>query len=67
MEGLRASWHEPILRTLLLRAATASIFLGFGGSLLHSLRRARTKIDAVLLGAVIAVGGFSGVFGAADR
>lgn len=64
MEGLRASWHEPILRTLLLRAATAAIFVGFGGSLyiLYAVRELR--IDAVLLGAVIAVGGFSDLFGA---
>jgi MFS family permease len=64
LEGLRASWREPILRTLLLRSATAAIFLGFGGSLyvLYAVRELR--IGDVLLGAVIAVGGFSSVFGA---
>ncbi|HTT64618.1 MAG TPA: MFS transporter [Bryobacteraceae bacterium] len=64
MEGLRASWQEPILRTLLCRTATASISVGFGGSLyiLYAVRE--LKIGAVLLGAVIAVGGFSDLFGA---
>jgi MFS family permease len=64
MEGLRASWHEPILRTLLLRRATASIFLGFGGSLYILFAVRELRLGAVLLGAVIAVGGCSGVFGA---
>jgi len=63
-EGLRASWHEPILRTLLLRAATASIFLGFGGSLYILFAVRELGLGAMLLGAVIAVGGCSGVFGA---
>jgi MFS family permease len=64
MEGLRASWREPILRTLLLRTATAAIFLGFGGSLYILFAVRELRIGAVLLGAVIAVGGCSGVFGA---
>jgi len=64
MEGLRASWREPILRTLLLRSATASIFLGFGGSLYILFAVRELRLGAVLLGAVIAVGGCSGVFGA---
>jgi MFS family permease len=64
MEGLRASWHEPVLRTLLLRRATASIFLGFGGSLYILFAVRELRIGAVLLGAVIAVGGCSSVFGA---
>jgi predicted MFS family arabinose efflux permease len=64
MEGLRASWHEPILRTLLLRAATASFFVGFGGSLYILFAVRELRLNAVLLGAVIAVGGVSGVFGA---
>jgi predicted MFS family arabinose efflux permease len=64
VEGLRASWHQPILRTLLLRSATAAIFLGFGSSLYILLALRELHLDAVLLGVVIAVGGFSGVFGA---
>ena len=64
VDGLRASWHQPILRTLLLRSATAAIFLGFGGSLYILFAVRELRIDAVLLGAVIAVGGCSGVFGA---
>ena len=64
VEGLRASWREPILRTLLLRSATAAIFVGFGGSLYILFAVRDLRLDAVLLGAVISVGGFSGVFGA---
>jgi predicted MFS family arabinose efflux permease len=64
VEGLRASWHEPILRTLLLRSATAAIFGGFGSSLYILFAVRELRIDAVMLGAVIAVGGCSGVFGA---
>ena len=63
-EGLRASWREPILHTLLLRTATASIFLGFGSSLYILFAVRELGLNAVLLGAVIAVGGCSGVFGA---
>jgi len=64
VEGLRASWHEPILRTLLLRSATAATFLGFGSSLYFLLAVRELGLSAALLGAVIAVGGVSGVFGA---
>ena len=64
LEGLRASWHEPILRTLLLRAATSAVFLGFGSSLYILFAVRELRIGAVLLGVVIAVGGCSGVFGA---
>jgi predicted MFS family arabinose efflux permease len=64
MEGLRASWHTPILRTLLLRSATAATFLGFGGSLYILLAVRQLGLGAMLLGAVIAVGGCSGVLGA---
>ena len=59
MEGLRASWREPILRTLLLRAAMAAIFGGFGGSLYILFAVRELRINAVLLGAIISVGGFS--------
>jgi MFS family permease len=64
MEGLRASWHEPILRILLLRTATAAISLGFGGSLYILFAVRELRINAVLLGAIISVGGFSELFGA---
>src|SRR5450755_823094 len=64
VEGLRASWHEPILRTLLLRTATGALFLGFGGSLYFLFAIRELRISAVLLSIVISVGGASGVFGA---
>jgi predicted MFS family arabinose efflux permease len=63
-EGLRASWRNSILRTLLLRTATASVFLGFGSSLYILFAVRELGLNAGLLGAVIAVGGCSGVFGA---
>jgi MFS family permease len=64
LEGLRASWREPILRTLLLRASTSSVFLGFGSSLYILFAVRELRIGAVLLGLVIAVGGCSGLVGA---
>ena len=64
VEGLRASWRQPILRTLLLRSATAALFLGFGGSLYILFAVRDLGLSAVLLGLVIAVGGCSSVFGA---
>ncbi|HXM45963.1 MAG TPA: MFS transporter [Bryobacteraceae bacterium] len=64
VEGLRASWRQPILRTLLLRSVTAAAFVGFGGGLYILFAVRELGIGAVLLGAVIAVGGVSGVFGA---
>ncbi len=64
MEGLRVSWHDPILRTLLVRSATAALCLGFGGSLYILFAVRELKIGAVLLGAIISVGGFSELFGA---
>ena len=63
VEGWRGG-HQPILRSLLLRAGTAAVFVGFGGSLYILFAVRELKIGAALLGAVIAVGGVSGVFGA---
>jgi MFS family permease len=64
VEGLQASWRDPILRVLLLRTATSSVFLGFGGSLYFLFAIRELKLGAMLLSAVIAVGGASSVFGA---
>lgn len=64
MEGLRASWHDQVLRTLLLRSGTSAIFVGFGGSLYILFAVRELRLNAVLLGTVIAVGGCSSVFGA---
>jgi predicted MFS family arabinose efflux permease len=64
MEGLRASWREPILRALLLRNATGSVFIGFGGSLYFLFAIRELKLSALVLSLVIAVGGASSVFGA---
>jgi len=64
MEGLRVSWHTPVLRALLLRSATSSVFLGFGSSLYFLFAIRELKLNAMLLSLVISVGGVSSVFGA---
>ena len=69
VEGLQASWREPVLRTLALRTATSSLFLGFGSSLYILFAIRELRLSAALLSAIIAVGGASGLFGtlAAER
>ena len=64
MEGLRVSWHAPVLRTLLLRTATASLCMGFGGSLYILFAVRELRVSAGLLGAIISVGGATYLFGA---
>jgi MFS family permease len=63
LEGLQASWRQPVLRTLVLRTATASLFLGFGGSLYILFALRELGLSAALLSAVIAVGGATALFG----
>ena len=63
LEGLQVSWREPVLRTLVLRTATSSLFLGFGGSLYFLFAIRELGLSAALLSAVIAVGGAAGLFG----
>jgi predicted MFS family arabinose efflux permease len=63
-EGLRACWREPVLRAILLRTATGSVFLGFASSLYVLFAVRELKLSALLLSAVIAVGGASDTFGA---
>lgn len=63
-EGLQASWRNPILRAMLLRTSTGSIFLGFGSSLYILFAVRELKLSPMLLSLVIAVGGASSVFGA---
>ena len=64
MEGLQVSWRDPVLRALVLRTATSSLFVGFGGSLyiLYAVRELR--LSAMLLSLVISVGGVSELCGA---
>ena len=63
-EGLRASWHAPVLRALLLRTGSAALCMGFGGGLyvLYAVRE--LHVGAGLLGAIISVGGATYLFGA---
>lgn len=64
LEGLRVSWREPVLRTLALRRATASLFLGFGSSLYILFAIRELGLSAALLSAIISLGGASGLLGA---
>jgi predicted MFS family arabinose efflux permease len=64
LEGLRASWQEPVLRAILLRRASAFLFVGFTSSLYFLLAIRELKLTAILLSIVIAVGGVSDTFGA---
>ena len=64
LEGLQASWRVPVLRAILLRTVTGSVFLGFSSSLYFLLAVRELKLGAVLLSAVIALGGASDTFGA---
>ena len=63
-EGLRASWRNPLLRALLQRAGGGAFFAGFYGSLYFLFAVRELHISAILLGAIISVGGASNVFGA---
>jgi MFS family permease len=62
-EGLAASWHNPVLRALLERAATGPFFLGFIGGL-YFLYARELHLSTVLLGIVVSVGGVSSLLGA---
>jgi predicted MFS family arabinose efflux permease len=63
-EGLRASWRNPLLRALLQRAGGGAFFGGFYGSLYFLFAVRELHISAILLGAILSVGGASNVFGA---
>jgi MFS family permease len=64
VEGLRASWREPILRVLAQRRATGSFFLGFGSALYMIFAVRELGLGAALLGTIISVGGVSSLAGA---
>jgi len=64
IEGLRASWREPILRALLQRTATASFFMGFIGALYLVFAIRELGVSAAILGVIISVGGACSVGGA---
>jgi predicted MFS family arabinose efflux permease len=63
-EGLRATWHHPLLRPLAGRTATAAFFLGFGSSLYVLFVTRELGLTPVLLGIVISAGGISNLAGA---
>jgi predicted MFS family arabinose efflux permease len=69
LEGLHASWGQPILRAMVKQRACASFFLGFGGSLYMVFAIRELGLSAAVLGAVISIGGASALLGpfAAER
>jgi MFS family permease len=62
--GLSASWRHPLLRALLQRAAGSAFFAGFFGSLYFVFAVRDLHLSAILLGAIISVGGASNLMGA---
>ncbi|HTS27813.1 MAG TPA: MFS transporter [Bryobacteraceae bacterium] len=64
VEGMRASWHDPILRALVLRTATAAFSLGSFAALYMVFGIRELGLSAGLLGAIISVGGASSLAGA---
>ncbi|MDR3699008.1 MAG: MFS transporter [Candidatus Sulfopaludibacter sp.] len=63
-EGLREAWHNPTLRILTRRTATAAFFLGFIGCLYFVFAIRELHLSPALLGGIIAIGGVSNLFGA---
>jgi MFS family permease len=64
LEGLQASWHEPVLRALANRTAVGSFFLGFSGTLYFIFAIRDLGLTAPLLGVIISVGGVTNLLGA---
>lgn len=64
VEGLSASWREPILRVLAQRTATASFFMGFFVALYMIFAIRELGLSAALLGTIISVGGATSLAGA---
>lgn len=64
VEGLRAAWHDPLLRPLAGHTATVAFFLGFGSSLYILFLTCELGLPALILGIVISVGGVSNLAGA---
>ncbi|MBZ5606512.1 MAG: MFS transporter [Acidobacteriia bacterium] len=63
-EGLAACFGDPILRAFAARNGAAAFFMGFIGSLYILFAMRELKMNAALLGAIIAVGGASNLLGA---
>ncbi|HLK64902.1 MAG TPA: MFS transporter [Bryobacteraceae bacterium] len=64
VDGLRASWQQPILRALVLRTGTSAVFLGFFAALYMVFAIRELHLSPALLGAIISVGGASSLAGA---
>jgi predicted MFS family arabinose efflux permease len=63
-EGLTASWRNPLLRALLVRAAGGAFFGGFYGGLYFLFAVRDLHMTALLVGVVVSVGGASNLLGA---
>ena len=64
-EGLRVSWRNPYLRAMVLRAATAALFMGFFASLYPLFTVKVLNLSPSLIGIVVASGGAFALAGAA--
>lgn len=65
VEGLRATFGNPILRTLAVSSATFSLLGGFIGALYYLYAIRELELPPALLGIVIASGGIGALAGAA--
>lgn len=65
LEGLRATWSDPLLRALAGRSVISAFFLGFPGSLYILFVTRELGVKPALLGAIIAAGGVGCLAGAA--
>jgi MFS family permease len=63
-EGLRVSWHNDVLRALLLRAGFGAFSLGFIGGLYFLFAIRDLHLTAIPLGIIVSVGGASSLLGA---
>ncbi len=63
-EGIRICARNPILRALILRTATGAFFIGFYAGLYFLFAMRELRLNAVMLGLVVAAGGASNLAGA---
>lgn len=62
--GFRATWHNPLLRAMAFRSATASFFFGFFATLYVLYAVQELKFTPVVLGVVVTLGGAGAFLGA---
>jgi predicted MFS family arabinose efflux permease len=65
LEGLRATWRDPVLRALGARAAIGAFFMGGAGSLYFLFALRELGLGAATIGVIVSIGGASNLAGAA--